>query len=230
MRKSLDPVQRKQRIVSLVGMAVLVVLMIAGSFLLGGRALAWVSDPSQFRAWAQGHGLWGKLAMVGINACQVVLAFIPGEPVEIAAGIAFGAWQGLFLVLCGTVLGTCIIFLLTKKLGMRFVEAFFSREKIESLPLFQNPRRMDLLVFLLFFIPGTPKDLLTYAVGFTPMPLWRFLLLSTLARVPSVLSSTWGGGALGSRDYRLALVIFGLTALVSLAGIWAYRRMQRKGS
>lgn len=230
MRKTLDPVQRKQRVVSLVGMGLLLVLLIVGSFVLGERALAWVSDPAQFRAWAQGQGVWGKLAMVGINATQVVLAFIPGEPVEIAAGIAFGAWQGAFLVLCGTILGTCIIFLLTKLLGMRFVEVFFSREKIESLPIFQNPRRMDMLVFLLFFIPGTPKDLLTYAVGFTPMPLWRFLALSTVARIPSVFSSTWGGGAIGSKDYRLALLIFGLTALVSLVGIWAYRRIQRKGS
>ncbi|HML47572.1 MAG TPA: VTT domain-containing protein, partial [Clostridia bacterium] len=200
MRKTLDPVQRKQRIVSLIGIGVLLAVLAVGSFFLGERALAWVSDPGQFRAWAQGQGVLGKLAMVGINTAQVVLAFIPGEPVEIAAGIAFGAWQGLFLVLCGTILGTCIIFLLTKLLGMRFVEAFFSREKIESLPLFQNHRRLDTLVFLLFFIPGTPKDLLTYAVGFTPMPLWRFLLLSTAARIPSVISSTWGGGAIGSRD------------------------------
>lgn len=228
MRKTLDPVQRKQRIVSLIGIGVLLAVLAIGSFFLGERALAWVSDPGQFRAWAQSQGVLGKLAMVGINAAQVVLAFIPGEPVEIAAGIAFGAWQGLFLVLCGTILGTCAIFLLTKMLGMRFVEAFFSREKIESLPIFQHPRRLDMLVFLLFFIPGTPKDLLTYAVGITPMPLWRFLLLSTVARIPSVLSSTWGGGAIGSRDYRLALLIFGITALVSVAGIWAYRRIQRK--
>ena len=230
MRKTLDPILRKQRIVSVIGMVVMLALLVFGSFLLGGRAISWVSDPGQFRAWAQESGIWGKLAMVGINTAQVVLAFIPGEPVEITAGIAFGAWQGMFLVLCGTILGTCIIFLLTKLLGMRFVEAFFSREKIESLPLLKNPKRMDILVFLLFLIPGTPKDLLTYAVGFTPMPLWRFLLLSTAARIPSVLSSTWGGGAIGSRDYRLALIIFGLTALVSLAGIWAYRRIQRKGN
>lgn len=230
MRKSLDPAQRKQRIVSLVGMGILLALLVIGSIFLGKKAMIWVADPSLFRAWAQSHGIWGKLAMVGINTAQVVLAFIPGEPVEIAAGLAFGAWQGLFLVLCGTILGTCIIFLLTKMLGMRFVEAFFSREKIESLPLFQNHRRLDALVFLLFFVPGTPKDLLSYAVGFTPMPLWRFLLLSTIARIPSVLSSTWGGGALGSRNYRLALLIFSLTALVSLVGIWIYRRIQHKGS
>lgn len=126
MAKPTNPVERRQRRVAITGMLLLLAVLIAGSIVLGDQILSWISDPGMFRQWAQGHGIWGKLALIGINTLQVVLAFIPGEPVEIAAGIAFGPIQGMLLVLCGTMLGTCLIFLLTKKLGMRFVELFVS--------------------------------------------------------------------------------------------------------
>jgi uncharacterized membrane protein YdjX (TVP38/TMEM64 family) len=88
--------------------------------------------------------------------------------------------------------------------------------------------RVYLLAFLLFLVPGTPKDTLTYLVGLTSMRLPVFLLLMSVARIPSILSSTLGGEALGNQDYRLAILIFGLTALLSAAGMGAYALYVRR--
>lgn len=111
---------------------------------------------------------------------QVVVAVLPGEPIEIGAGVAFGVWQGLGLCLIGAALGSTIIFLFTKKLGIKLVEVFVPLEKIRQLKFLQNNRRLHVLVFLLFWIPGVPKDVLTYFVGLTEMKLpafWRSLPL-----------------------------------------------------
>ena len=109
------------------------------------------------------------------------------------------------------------------------VEAFVSREKIRSLGFIRDARRLNLLVFILFLIPGTPKDIITYFIGLTSMRLGVFLGLSTIARIPSVISSTRGGAALGLQNYGLAALVFVLTAAISGAGLLVYRRLSRKG-
>lgn len=77
------------------------------------------------------------------------------------------------------------------------------------------------------FIPGTPKDILTYCAGLTDMPLGTWLLISTIARIPSVVTSTIGGNALGLQDYWFALAVFGVTLALSLGGWLLYRRMDK---
>lgn len=104
----------------------------------------------------------------------MIIAIVPGEPLEIGAGYAFGAVEGTLLCILGTTLSSVLIFLVVKKFGMRVVTLFVSEEKIRSFTFLQNTRRLNLIAFLLFFIPGTPKDVLTYVVGLTPMrlPTW----------------------------------------------------------
>lgn len=186
--------------------------------------MRWITDPAQFRTWAQSHGAPAKLAMMGICAVQVVLAFIPGEPVQIAAGMAFGTWWGVALTLSGILAGQAVVFALARRFGVRFVELFFDKEQVYDLPLFKNPRRLHALIFLLFFIPGAPKDLLTYAAALTPVGMGRFLLLSIAARSPAVFASAWGGSEIGGNRLISALWILGVTSLVGLAGLLFYRR------
>ena len=91
------------------------------------------AEPEKFRLWVEDKGFFGKIAFVLMTAFQVVIAFIPGEPLEIGAGYAFGAIEGTILCVIGITLGSLAVFLLVKKFGIRLVEVFFSREKIKSL-------------------------------------------------------------------------------------------------
>ena len=210
---------RRRRIISIITMAAFVLFLVGIMFALR-PILSFIANPDEFRVWLDEHGLIGYAALVGVSALQVIIAFIPGEVVEIAAGYAYGAVPGMLLCLAGTAIGSSIVFGLTRKFGIKLVEAFISREKIASLRFINTSKKRDWLTFLIFFIPGTPKDVVTYFIGLTPMKLKTFLAISLVARIPSVVSSTIGGNALGTRSYTFAVLIFVLTGIISLIGVF----------
>ena len=223
-----SPELRRRRIVSLVSLGAALLVMGLLAWFVGKPLIDFIGEPEQFRAWVESHGVWGGLLLVAVRILQTIITILPAEAVEIGAGYAFGAWIGWLLCTLGTAIGSAVICLLTRKFGMRMVEAFVSRERIESLRFLRDRKRTYLLVFLLFFIPGTPKDTLTYLIGLTPMRLPACLLLMSVARIPSILSSTLGGEALGNQDYHLAVWIFGVTAVVSAIGMAAYALSSRR--
>jgi len=168
--------------------------------------------------------------MVLITALQVIVAFVPGELVEIGAGLVFGTVVGAILVLVGAIIGSVVAILLTRKFGLKLVKTFFPDTDINSLPLLNNPKERNFLTFVLFLIPGTPKDMLTYVVGLTDMKIWQYILLTTFARIPSIISSTAGGDAFGSSKIMTAIYIFAGIAAVSLIGYVIYQNITKKKS
>lgn len=187
--------------------------------------IRFVSEPEAFREWVDSHGWFGRLAFLGMMIFQVVIAIIPGEPLELGAGYAFGAVEGTLLCIAGTTLGGIIVFLLVKTLGIRLVEGFFPIEKIRSLRFLNDPKKRNILTFIVFFIPGTPKDLLCYFVGLTDMKLPTWILISAVARIPSIITSTVSGSALGSQRYLVAVVVFTVTLAVSAIGLLIYQKI-----
>ena len=149
--------------------------------------------------------------MILVCAIQVIIALIPGELVEITAGYVFGPWWGALLCLIGNTLGSITAILLVRKFGRRFVESLY-------------------LTAILFLIPGTPKDLMTYVIGLTEMSIPAYILLTTVARFPSIISSTVGGGALGDNKMWFAVVVFLITGAVSLLGYLLYLWIQKRSS
>ncbi|MBS7301039.1 MAG: TVP38/TMEM64 family protein [Eubacteriales bacterium] len=220
--------ERHKKALYAAAIAIFILFTLAVSWFVGRPLIRFVRQPEQFRAWVQGHGLLGQLAFLGMTVLQIVIAIIPGEPLELGAGYAFGFWRGTLLCEIGILLGGLLVFLFVRRFGVKAVEVFFPREKIESLRFLHNEKRLALWVFILFFIPGTPKDIMTYIVPLTPMKLSTFLLLSTVARLPSVVTSTIGGNALGTGKLTFALIVFSATALISALGILIYRRICKR--
>ena len=169
------------------------------------------------------QGVLAPLLFTGMIILQVIVAVIPGEPLEIAAGYAFGAIEGTFLCVLGTFLGSMLVFILVRRFGLRAVEIFFPVEKLRSLHFLQNERRLALWVFFIFFLPGTPKDVMCYFVGLTNMPLRTWAIISAIARLPSIITSTVGGNALGMGDYTFAIIVFTATLVISGLGLLIYR-------
>ena len=218
--------QKKRLTVAVLALLILLSLVIA--WFVGRPLIRHLKEPEAFRQWVDSHGMWGKLAFIGISVLQIVVAIIPGEPIELFAGYAFGFWLGTLLCEAGILIGGALVFGFVRRFGHKAVEVFFPREKIDSLRFLQNEQRLELWVFILFFIPGTPKDIMTYFVPLTHMKLGHFLLLSGVARLPSVITSTVGGNALGSGNHWFAVAVFAVTALISAAGIWLYRRIVKR--
>ncbi len=219
---------KKKKIIVSVCIAAVVLLMAAVAYYVGKPMIKFVSEPERFRAWVDGHGIWGRLAFLGMTMLQVIVAVIPGEPMELVAGYAFGSVEGTLLCMIGATLGGIPVFILVRKFGMKAVEVFFSKEKIESLKFLKSSPKRDFLIFILFLIPGTPKDLLNYFVGLTDMKMSKWLLISFVARIPSIVTSTIGGDALGMKNYTFAIVVFAVTLAVSGAGILIYRGICRR--
>lgn len=196
-------------------------------FFAGKPLIRFAQEPERFRAWVDEQGVLAPIAFLGMLILQIVVAAIPGEPLEIAAGYAFGALEGTLLCLFGAFLGRVAVFLLVRRFGTRAVDVFFPLEKLNTLSFLQNKKRLTLWVFFLFFLPGTPKDLLCYVVGLTDLPLKSWLLICAIAPFPSIVTSTIGGDALGMGNYMFALVVFVVTMAISGGGLLAYRAICR---
>ena len=170
-------------------------------------------------------GIGGWVAFLGIQVIQVVVAMIPGEPIEILAGILYGPLWGTLTCMLGILIGSIIVYLLVRKLGMPIVSIFIDPEKFQNLRILQDERRFERIAFLLFFIPGTPKDLLTWAAGLIHIRPLRFFILSTIARLPSILTSTLAGTTLLSGDFSTTVLIFVVTGCISMVGLWVHKKL-----
>lgn len=210
--------------------AIIVALIFIGAvgYLVGKPMVEFVREPERFRAWVDSSGFVSRVIFVGMVVFQLIIALIPGEPLEMGAGYAFGAVEGTLLCIIGCVIGSALVFLFVRRFGVKLVEVFFPREKIRSLRFLQDSRRLNLLTFIVFFIPGTPKDLLSYFIGLTDMKLGTWLCITAVARIPSIVTSTVTGDALGLKDYQFALIAFGVTLALSLLGILVYRRLSAR--
>ncbi|HIS02957.1 MAG TPA: TVP38/TMEM64 family protein [Candidatus Pullichristensenella avicola] len=212
----------------LFAIVVALLFIAAVGYLVGKPMIDFVREPERFRAWVDSAGLWGRAVFVGMVVFQLIIALIPGEPLEMGAGYAFGAVEGTILCIVGCVVGSALVFLFVRRFGVKLVEVFFPRERIRSLRFLQDSRRLNLLTFIVFFIPGTPKDLLSYFIGLTDMKLGTWLLITAVARIPSIVTSTVTGDALGLKNYQFALIAFGVTLALSLVGILVYRRLSAR--
>ncbi len=178
-----------------------------------------------FQKYIENMGFGGVLIMLGIQILQVVIAFIPGEPVEILMGILFGTFGGLAVSMIGCAVASTLVFFAMRKFGKPLFEVFFDTEKMERFRFLQNSQKLELLIFLLFFIPGTPKDVLTYFAPLTPIKMRDFLLISTFARIPSIITSTYAGSTILEGNLLKTVIAFSVTAVLGIAGILIGNRL-----
>lgn len=204
--------------------AVLCVLSVLGFILIKMR----FSDTDAIKEWVDANFVWGIVVMTLVCAVQVIIAFIPGELVEIAVGYAFGGWLGALICTVGAMTGSVCAILLARRFGRKLVESLYPREKIDALPIINTPKKRNAMTFLLFLIPGTPKDLITYVIGLTEMSIPLYITLTTVARFPSIIMSTLGGDALGDDKFVHAVVIFIVAAVVSGLGYLCYLAIQKR--
>ena len=183
------------------------------------------SDIDNLKKWIDGFGKKGSIAFVAIRSVQTVVKIIPAEPLEIGSGLAFGVWGGMFLCLLGNIIGSVIILLLTRKFGTKVIELFFSENKLNSMAFLKDKNKRRLFLLIIYLIPGTPKDGITYFVGLTDINLVEFMIMTSFARIPSIISSTICGALLGEKSFALALGVFAATTVLSIGGAIAYKKI-----
>ena len=216
---------RRRVLIGLVAAAAITALL-CWEYLPG--LLAWLADARAVRAFVSDHAFVSRLAMLGINIVQVLLAFLPGEPVELASGYAFGFWEGTALCLVASGLATSAIYWATRRWGWKLVGLFFDRSLFDRFSWLKSAKRLELIMFIVFLIPGTPKDFLTYFAGLTNMRFLPVVLIATLGRIPSIATSTITASAVGSGNWPLVACTLVASAFLLAVGGLMYRRLRSR--
>lgn len=219
---------RHKKIVSLAGLIIFLLFSALVAYFIGKPMVQTVSEPDKFREWVRGYGVFGWLICIGMMALQIIVAIIPGGALEIGAGYAFGAVLGGILCIIGSIVGSTLVFQFVRVFGVKLVEAFFSIDKIRSLKFLHDEKKRNILAFIIFLVPGTPKDLLSYFMGLTEMDLKTWLVISTVARTPAIFVSTMSGNALGKQQYHIAIIVMVVLFAVSIIGAIYYKRLCKK--
>ena len=175
-------------------------------------------------------GVYGLLLLFIIQVAQIFLFILPGEPIEILAGMCYGwVWGTIFIMISSAFIAT-FIFMLVRKLGKQFVYDFSDEEKIKKIEnnkLFQNPKRIELVLFILFVVPGTPKDLLTYLAGLLPIKTSRFIVISTIARIPSIVTSTIAGANIATGDWKKGIMLYLLIVVIVAIALFIFNKFDK---
>lgn len=173
-----------------------------------------------FRQKINNWGILGMLVLFLLQLAQIILVVLPGEPLEILAGMCYGTIGGMAFIFASVFITTTLIFLLVKKYGKKYIYQSFKKEKIDKIEnskALKNPKTVETVLAILFLIPATPKDLLTYIGGLLPITYKRFVIIATFARFPSVISSTIIGNDIASGKWTSILPIYTITFV--LAGL-----------
>ena len=174
-----------------------------------------------------GLGIWGIFLVLGLQVLQIVVAIIPGEVLEFVSGALYGTFGGLILDLVGIFLGQTLIYMLVSKLGAEFAEKLGGSKLINRFAFLKDAKKLNFLVFFLYFIPGTPKDAISYVAPLFRIKYAPFMVISLFARIPSVITSTYAGSVFGEGDIKQTIIIYAVVAVFSLMGLWIYNRFMK---
>lgn len=161
----------------------------------------------------EGAGWWAPVALVGLQFLQVVVFIIPGEIVQVAAGYLYGVAGGTALSVLGISLGSVVNFLIGRHFGAPFMKVVAPR-RFDRFQYLTSSRRGELGFFLLFVIPGFPKDVLSYIAGISLLRFYRFFLFSLIGRLPGIVGSTLIGSSAARGHFVLSVVILLIASLV----------------
>ncbi|MGM9971266.1 MAG: TVP38/TMEM64 family protein [Anaeroplasmataceae bacterium] len=213
--------KNKKAIIRFILLTIVVIIMITLTILAIPyvRKLKNVEYRNEFISKMQSMGIKGGLLLILIGAAQVILAFIPGEIIEIISGIMYGPWMGLLICEIAVTLGSIIVYYLTKFLGKGFTDCLIDTSKYENkFKVLKDPKRVEVLMASYLLFPGLPKDFLAFVAPFTSISLPRFLFINAVARIPSIISSTYFGDSLFSGHFKIALVIYIIEGVLAILG------------
>lgn len=178
-----------------------------------------LKDPNEVRRIINSYGQYSILAFIVLQMLQVIVFFIPGEIVQIAGGYIFGTLFGSVISLIGISLGSIIIFIICNIYGKPFVEKIISKRHLNFFKKVLRLGSVNYIVFLLYLIPGIPKDALAYICGISDISLKNFVIYSTLGRFPGIFMSAYFGAKIGTDNKHLLIGMAIVATVLFLVGV-----------
>ena len=231
--KKLTKKERNMAIIRLI----LTVLVFIACIVITIKVLPIVSKLSDenyrvyFKEKVNAMGFKGVIFVLLLQILQIVVAVIPGQPMEIVSGMLYGPIGGIFVCLVGIFIGTAIVFYLVRKLGTDFMQLFFSPEKIDSIKnskIFKNSAKFEFIMLIIFVIPMMPKDIFIYLGGISPVRPKRFLAIATLARIPGLFLTVYMGNRISNGNFSMVVVLIAVILIIAAIGYFIYSRAEQK--
>lgn len=172
-----------------------------------------------FISFVKSMGVWGFFIMTLFNALQVVIFILPGEVFEIISGLMYGPYLGLFCVEIGIALGSFIVLGLLRLIPFSSDKLKNYLQKKKMFKSLTDSSRLEVVIFFITLIPCLPKDILLFVIPYTKIKTTRFLIINAIARVPSIITSTYFGSSLLHGNYKLAIILFTTQALIGVLGL-----------
>ncbi len=227
-----ETVSRKSK-TKIIFLAVVVLILFIGAsiaFLPLVRALTTEEGQQAILETVGGLGIFQYVIYFALQVLQIVIAVIPGGPIPLIGGMLFGEWMTLLLSTAGCFLGTVIVYYLVQAVGKPIVNLFVSDEQLRTYKFLQNPKRLEVFVFLVFLCPGLPKDALTYIAALTPIKPMRLFMLTTIGRLPSLIATIWLGGGIWNRNYKLVIILAAVMVAAAAIGFFVKKKIESRQS
>jgi uncharacterized membrane protein YdjX (TVP38/TMEM64 family) len=186
---------------------------------LGPRITELAQKPQELKDMLKSFGWKGVLIFIGLQVLQVVVAAIPGEFVQIAGGYIYGTFAGTLYSLAGIVTGSVLVFAVARLIGYPVVKIFVAPKQLEKFSFMMNSKRSEAAMFILFLIPGIPKDILTYIAGLTPVKPLKFFAIITIGRLPALLGSSIIGHSTQQGNYGIAITVSTIAVILFAVGL-----------
>ena len=171
----------------------------------------------EFEHWVSSLGAWGVLAVIGCQVVQIILFFIPGEIFEFTSGLLYGSFQGYMIVLIGQTISIVLVYCMFWIFGNKFANALVGTETMDKIK--KNETRSEVILFFCLLLPGIPKDIFYYGAPSCKIPLWKFIIISSIARIPSSLPSVLAGASIGEGKIGQSAVVIVISAVIAVTGI-----------
>ena len=157
--------------------------------------------------------------LILVQFVQIVICFLPGEPIQIAASYLYGVIPGYLMSVVGAIIGAIAAFGIARLLGRDAMHYIFTEEKVESYRKLINSGKGMTLVLLIYLIPGIPKDAVAYIAGVSEMRMTPFIILSTIGRSPGMIGSLLMGKFIETGNYAALAILFTIACLTALVCI-----------
>lgn len=177
-------------------------------------------NPHKIKKWVLSYGKYGFVAFIVLQVVQVVAFFIPGELVQIAGGFIYGTFLGSFISIIGITLGSLLAYSIASYFGKKFIRKIVSEKHLKFFGKILKLGSINYVVFLLYLIPGIPKDVIAYICGISDISWRNFLIFSTLGRIPGIFISAYFGATIHTGNKTILIIISVVMILLFAIGVF----------
>lgn len=209
----------KQQIALLVVIAVVILAVIGAVIYFWPYISSLQEEENQkiFQDWVRSFGPWGVIILLVIQVLQIILFFIPGEVIEFSSGLLYGILGGYLICIAGQILAILLTYFLVMIFGKALVDKMVDKETMDKVE--ERHTRAEVLLFFCLLIPGIPKDVFNFVAPYCKVPMWKYIVITLIARFPSVFSSILMGAAILNGEFNLSLIVLIVSATIGICGI-----------